>query len=151
MKLLPLILAVLAFILTGCITRTDVTTISPYSAFVGQQFVLNEDCYTYHLGRFSKKVKLGSPKLDGDVLRALQSNSIPKRSGEIVIIGRVPKNSTFVVTKVIREHTIEGSWYFYVAVLTTTDGQSGTVDVTGLMDPLKDYPLLMGGIATPKQ
>src|SRR6266478_5068065 len=131
------IVIVMMVSLTGCTTQKDVTSVYPISSIVGHTFILNEKCYAFYIKGDSKHMLLGSPRLDANLERALDTNMFPHGFASIMVIEGVPKGSTFVITNVTRGHNIETSWYSYFAELHRTDGTSQKVDVYPIIDLAK--------------
>ena len=142
------IFAGLACSLAACTTRETLTDIRPYSSIVGRHYVLKSDCYTfYDLGN-RKRLFIAIPKVGSTLPRDLESKQLPRKFGDMTINGFVQKGSGFVVVKVVRERTIEGSCYHYVADVTTAGVRLSLVDVTLLMDLTKEPPTVPVEIAS---
>ena|SRR2546428_7518941 len=138
----------LAFSLAACRTQETLTDIRPYSSIVGRHYVLKSDCYTFYYRGNRKQLFIATPKVDSTLPRDLESRQLPRKFGSITINGFVQKGSEFVVVRICREHTIEGSWYYYLASVTTAGARLSMVDVTPLLDTTKQPPVVIAEIAS---
>lgn len=137
--------------LLGCSTREVLTEIDPYSNVVGHRYVLKEDCYTFHFGDAPKNLQLGAPRFYSNLRNALDKERFPNGFGSIDVDESVPKGSSFVITEVVREKTIETVLYDYLARLDCPDGRTRLVNVWPLMNLLASPPIVDDRIATEKR
>src|SRR5712692_10000238 len=100
---------VLALSLAACTTHETLTDVQPYSSIVGRHHVLKLDCFTFYDRGNRKQLFIAVPKVGSTLPRDLEAKQLPRKFGSMNINGFIQKGSEFVVVRIVRERTIEGS------------------------------------------
>lgn len=133
----PLKMAILVsgFFLSACSTHkfTDVSGDPRYKEVIGKSFEIKSELAVYKAEKKDEELRVHLPGSPGIPL--VLPKIFPYEEGGVYIVGSLPANSIFKITRAVRVQSFENDYVVYKAVVMSTGPMQGwEVDPTGLTD-----------------